>query len=195
MLNNQIANHTWQQMTQEEQDEGLCLSLCGSLMYNEDGSHTILMGSKAHTRYINFTDKMESKYSPSALTGRPDGPTPTPEEMKKWLASWEETKSSVSIKGGLMEQIKNENKVYYPKLTYEMIDSFLNDLMEKEKAKPNKGFQVYEYCFTKKTLISRNTWDMQLCGDKACTSCSEWATAFHREMKALNKKHGEEINN
>ena len=49
-------------MTKEEQDENLCNSLSG-IWINDGRGGTILMGSDAMDRYLNFQKQMIEKYS------------------------------------------------------------------------------------------------------------------------------------
>jgi len=49
-------------MTKEEQDENLGNYLCG-MWINEGRGGTILMGSDAMDRYLNFQNEMVKKYS------------------------------------------------------------------------------------------------------------------------------------
>lgn len=49
-------------MTKEEQDQNFCNSICG-MHVRQDGNTTILMGSDAMDRYLNFQNEMVKKYS------------------------------------------------------------------------------------------------------------------------------------
>lgn len=49
-------------MTKEEQDENLSNSMCG-MWINQGRGGTILMGSDAMDRYLNFQNEMVKKYS------------------------------------------------------------------------------------------------------------------------------------
>lgn len=49
-------------MTKEEQEQDLCNSMCG-MHVKQDGNTTILMGSDAMDRYLNFQKQMIEKYS------------------------------------------------------------------------------------------------------------------------------------
>lgn len=52
----------YSKMTKEEQYENLQNSLCG-MHCMQGGKHTILMGSDAMDRYLNFQKQMIEKYS------------------------------------------------------------------------------------------------------------------------------------
>ena len=49
-------------MTKEEQEQDLCNSMCG-MHVRQDSNTTILMGSDAMDRYLNFQKQMIEKYS------------------------------------------------------------------------------------------------------------------------------------